>query len=48
MAEREDLKLECHMAPKGGEKCGQKGRQDIRKGNRRKEDNPQFINQIRF
>jgi hypothetical protein len=32
MAEREDLELERRTAPKGGEKCGQKGGQEVPEG----------------
>ena len=32
MAERQDLELERRTAPKGGEKCGQKGGQEVPEG----------------
>jgi len=48
MAEREDLELERRTAPKGGQKCGQKGAQEVPEGSRRKKDHSQFINQIGF
>jgi len=32
MAERQDLELKCGTAPKGGEKCGQKGGQEVPEG----------------
>jgi hypothetical protein len=32
MAEREDLELQRGTAPKGGERCGQKGGQEVSEG----------------